>query len=404
MGSVSPSFFELVNYTPPDAIFELTKTYNADPAARKVNLGQGTYKDENGNPWILPAVRSAKEKIKDSNHEYLPILGLPSFRTLATDLVFGKQSAAIREGRVASCQALSGTGALHIAGTMLKQVLGRDTTVYITKPSWSNHRQVFESIGFAVREFNYSSNAGVDMQSLIQTLNEAAPKSIFVFHASAHNPSGWDCSVDQWKQIGAIVKERQLFPLFDAAYLGLTSGDYDRDAFAIRYFADEVGLEIAVCLSFAKSMGLYGERVGLCAFSSNTPTIAAAVESSLARMIRVEISNPPAFGARIVAAVLEDEELYAQWRKDLVTMSSRIAEMRWQLYQGLTELCTPGDWKRITEQKGMFCILGLTPDQVHHLQKEYHIYMAESSRVSIAGLNGSNVRYVAECINQTVTR
>ncbi|KAJ5878811.1 hypothetical protein N7455_002276 [Penicillium solitum] len=242
------------------------------------------------------------------------------------------------------------------------------------------------------------------MQSLVQTLEEAAPKSIFVFHASAHNPSGWDCSVDQWKHIGAIVKERQLFPLFDAAYLGLTSGDYDRDAFAIRYFADELGLEIAVCLSFAKSMGLYGERVGLCAFSSNTPTIAAAVESSLARMIRAEISNPPAFGARIVAAVLEDEEFYAQWRKDLVTMSSRIAEMRWQLYQGLTKLCTPGDWKRITEQKGMFCILGLTPDQVHHLQKEYHIYMAESSRVSIAGLNGTNVRYVAECINQTVTR
>ncbi|KAF4761378.1 hypothetical protein HAV15_005727 [Penicillium sp. str.  len=314
MGSVSPSFFEIVNYTPPDAIFELTKTYNADPDARKV----------------------------------------------------------------ASCQALSGTGALHIAGTLLKQALGCDTTVYITKPSWSNHRQVFESIGFAVREFNYSSDAGVDMQSLVQTLEEAAPKSIFVFHASAHNPSGWDCR--------------------------LTSGDYDRDAFAIRYFADELGLEIAVCLSFAKSMGLYGERVGLCAFSSNTPTIAAAVESSLARMIRAEISNPPAFGARIVAAVLEDEEFYAQWRKDLVTMSSRIAEMRWQLYQGLTKLCTPGDWKRITEQKGMFCILGLTPDQVHHLQKEYHIYMAESSRVSIAGLNGTNVRYVAECINQTVTR
>ncbi|KAJ5507680.1 hypothetical protein N7527_009823, partial [Penicillium freii] len=225
-------------YTPPDAIFELAKAYNADPVARKVNLGQGTYKDEKGNPWILPAVRSAKEKIKDSNHEYLPILGLPSFRTLATDLVFGKRSAAIREGRVAACQALSGTGALHIAGTMLKQVLGRDTTVYITKPSWSNHRQAFESIGFTVREFDYSSNA--------------APKSIFVFHASAHNPSGWDCSVDQWRQIGAIVKERQIFPLFDAAYLGLTSGDYDRDAFAIRYFADELGLEIAVCLSFER--------------------------------------------------------------------------------------------------------------------------------------------------------
>lgn len=163
---------------------------------------------------------------------------------------------------------------------MLKQVLGRDATVYITKPSWSNHHQVFESIGFAVREFNYSSSVGVDMQSLIQTLNEAAPKSIFVFHASAHNPSGWDCSPDQWKQIGAIVKQRQLFPLFDAAYLGLTSGDYDHDAFAIRYFADELGLEIAVCLSFAKSMGLYGMNMILVLLS--LPFMLTCVECSKA--------------------------------------------------------------------------------------------------------------------------
>ncbi|KAJ5925756.1 hypothetical protein N7454_007266 [Penicillium verhagenii] len=404
MGAISPSLFGSVKLTPPDPIFELTKMYNADPDRHKVNLGQGTYKDENGNPWILPAVLLAREKIKNANHEYLPILGLPSFRTLASNLVFGKESVAIQEGRVASCQGLSGTGALHIAGEMLRQVLGRDTTVYITNPSWSNHRQVFESIGFAVREFNYSSSAGVDMHSVRQILNEAAPKSIFVFHASAHNPSGWDYTPEQWEQIGAIVKDRQLFPLFDAAYLGLTSGDYDRDAFAIRYFADELGLEIAVCLSFAKNMGLYAERVGLCAFSSKTPAAAAAVESSLAGIIRAEISNPPAFGARIVAAVLEDEQISLQWREDIVTMSSRIAGMRWELYKRLTELGTPGAWKRITEQKGMFFILGLTPEEVEHLKSVYHIYMAESSRVSIAGLNRSNVRYVAECINQTVKR
>lgn len=141
---------------------------------------------------------------------------------------------------------------------MLIQALGSDKTVYITKPSWSNHRQVFESLGFAVREFKYSSSTGIDMELFLKTLNSAHPGSIFVFHASAHNPSGWDPSPEQWKQIGAIVKERQLFPLFDAAYLGLTSGDYERDAFAIRYFAEELGLEIGVCVSFAKSMGLYG--------------------------------------------------------------------------------------------------------------------------------------------------
>ncbi|KAH8704895.1 putative aspartate aminotransferase [Talaromyces proteolyticus] len=404
MGSGPPSFFGGVTYTPPDAIFELTKTYNADPDIRKVNLGQGTYKDENGNPWILPAVQAAKEKIKEANHEYLPILGLGSFRTLATELVFGKASSAVQERRVASCQALSGTGALHVAGKMLYKALGRKTTVYITKPSWSNHRQVFESVGFPVQEFVYSSDStnGVDMSSFLKTLKDAAPKSILVLHASAHNPTGWDPTPEQWKAIGVVVKERQLFPLFDAAYLGMTSGDYDKDAFAIRYFVEELSLEVGVCLSFAKSMGLYGERVGLCAFVSQTSTATEAVESALAQLIRVEISNPPAFGARIVAAVLADEEIRAEWARNLVTMSSRIAEMRWQLYEGLNQLGTPGDWKRITEQKGMFCILGLTPDQVLHLQKEHHIYMAESSRVSIAGLNWSNVKYVADCIDTTI--
>uniref|UniRef100_A0A093V222 Aspartate aminotransferase n=1 Tax=Talaromyces marneffei PM1 TaxID=1077442 RepID=A0A093V222_TALMA len=284
--STSPSIFSSITYIPPDAIFELTKKYNADQNALKVNLGQGTYKDENGHPWILPAVHTAKEKIKDSNHEYLPILGLLPFRTLATKLVFGSSAAAVREKRVSSCQALSGT----------------------------------------------------DMASLLNTLNEAAPKSILVLHASAHNPSGWDPSPEQWEVIGKIMKERQLFPIFDAAYLGITSSDYAEDAFAIRYFAEELSLEVAVCLSFAKSMGLYGERIGLCAFVSHSTTAAVAVESALAQLIRVEISNPPAFGARIVAAVLEDESIAAEWSRNLVTMSSRIAEMRRRLFKELDQL------------------------------------------------------------------
>uniref|UniRef100_A0A093VIS2 Aspartate aminotransferase n=1 Tax=Talaromyces marneffei PM1 TaxID=1077442 RepID=A0A093VIS2_TALMA len=314
--STSPSIFSSITYIPPDAIFELTKKYNADQNALKVNLGQGTYKDENGHPWILPAVHTAKEKIKDSNHEYLPILGLLPFRTLATKLVFGSSAAAVREKRVSSCQALSGT----------------------------------------------------DMASLLNTLNEAAPKSILVLHASAHNPSGWDPSPEQWEVIGKIMKERQLFPIFDAAYLGITSSDYAEDAFAIRYFAEELSLEVAVCLSFAKSMGLYGERIGLCAFVSHSTTAAVAVESALAQLIRVEISNPPAFGARIVAAVLEDESIAAEWSRNLVTMSSRIAEMRRRLFKELDQLDTPGNWERITRQRGMFCILGLSPHQVSLLQ------------------------------------
>ncbi|KAL3444845.1 pyridoxal phosphate-dependent transferase [Aspergillus insuetus] len=402
------SLFDKVPYTPPDAIFELTKIYNADPSPQKVNLGQGTYKDDNGQPWILPAVAAAKEKIRDANHEYLPILGLAEFRARAVELLFGENAGVIKEGRVASCQALSGTGALHTAGTMLYRAVqsaGESIpTVYITNPSWSNHWQVFENIGFPVREFNYTTpdNSGVNMDSLIETLIAAPAHSIFVFHASAHNPSGWDPTVEQWKTIGKIVKDRNLFPIFDAAYLGMTSGDFDTDAWALRYFVTDLNIEAAVCLSFAKSMGLYGERIGLCAFVTSSRTTATAVESTLAQLIRVEISNTPAFGARVVAAVLGNEDIRAEWARNLVTMSGRIRGMREALYEGLMELGTPGEWKRIMEQKGMFCILGLSLEKVLHLREKYHIYMADSSRVSIAGLNPGNVRYVAECIDKTV--
>ncbi|GLA09732.1 aspartate aminotransferase [Aspergillus niger] len=200
------------------------------------------------------------------------------------------------------------------------------------------------------------------------------------------------------------MKERRLFPLFDAAYLGLTSDNYDEDAYAIRYFAEELNLEMGVCISFAKSMGMYGERAGLCAFVSRNDSIATNVESNLAQLIRCDISNPPAFGARIVPTVLRDGGLFSQWQRDLATMSSRITGMRKRLFSELTALGTPGDWKKLTQQKGMFCVLGLTPDQVHYLKKFHHIYMAESSRISIAGLNEGNVRYVAECTHQIVCR
>ncbi|KAL4752279.1 hypothetical protein BDW72DRAFT_202500 [Aspergillus terricola var. indicus] len=402
------SIFTKVPYIPPDAIFELTKKYNADPAVEKVNLGQGTYKDENGNPWVLPAVKVAKKEIEGTDHEYLPILGLALFRTLATGLLFGEDAVVIKERRVASCQALSGTGALHTAGNMLyraAQIAG-DTVpaVYITNPTWSNHRQVFESIGFPVQEYTYLTTDadGIDMDSLTQTLTQAPVNSIFVFHASAHNPSGWDPTPEQWKNIGKIVKERHLFSIFDAAYLGLTSGDFNTDAFAIRYFVEELKVEVAVCLSFAKSLGLYGERIGLCAFVTSSPTTAVAVESTLAQLIRAEISNPPAFGARIVAAVLDNQESRSEWENNLRTMSDRIQGMREALYVTLMELGTPGNWERITHQKGMFCVLGLRLEEVLHLREKYHIYMADSSRVSIAGLNPGNVRYVAECIDKTV--
>ncbi|KAL1863108.1 hypothetical protein Daus18300_008100 [Diaporthe australafricana] len=406
MSSLAPdaSLFESVDYIPPDAIFDLTRLYLADPDARKVNLGQGTYKDEQGNPWILPSVRQAKETIRDANHEYLPILGLASFRALTTHLIYGEKSKVISEERVATCQALSGTGALSLAGSFLHQTLPRGTPVYITDPTWSNHRQVFEAAGFEVREFRwYSAETGrLDLESVLAALLRAPPRSVFIFHASAHNPSGCDPSEREWRQIAEIVRQGRILPLFDAAYLGITSGSYGDDAFAIRCFADELGLETVVCASFAKNMGLYGERVGHLSIVTKSASSAKSVESRLAQLTRAHISNPPAYGARIAAAILGDSWLREQWERDLVTMSSRIAGMRKALYEELEKLGTPGDWKRILDQKGMFCILGLRLEKVLELRGKYHIYMADSSRISIAGLNENNVAYVAAGIDSVI--
>lgn len=314
---------------------------------------------------------------------------------------------------------MSGTGSLHLAGAFLRRVTDSTSTVYVTDPSWSNHRAVFESVGFPVKTYQYLDDAGrFNLKCLLETLEDATPDSIFVLHASAHNPSGRDPTREQWEEICKIMKQRQLFPLFDAAYLGLTTGDFDNDAWPIRYFAEQ-GFELAVCLSFAKMMGLYGERVGALLFLSKSKDEALLLESHFEQLVRAEISSPPAFGAKIAAEVLGDPELATSWRLDLGKMSLRLQAMRQMLVSELKRLGCEKNFDHVVEQVGMFTLLGLNLEQVTRLRGEYthalhwcfanclteqySIYMADApsqlSRVSIAGLNDGNVTYVAESIN-----
>ncbi|EAU32552.1 predicted protein [Aspergillus terreus NIH2624] len=299
--------------------------------------------------------------------------------------------------QLATCQTLSGTGALHLAGRILRDCQPSSTTVYIPEPTWSNHHFVFSTLGFECQSFRYYDPATktMDMDSYRATLYSARPGSIVILHACAHNPTGLDPTHDQWMEIGQIIKQRDLFPLFDAAYLGFNSGDVDHDAFAIRHFIHELELEAAVCLSFAKNMGLYGERVGCLVLATATEHAATNSQSLLESLQRSEISNPPAFGARIAARILGDEALRAAWFEDLKTMSARIQAMRRALYD---HLARNGSWDHLLRQSGMFGFLGLPPSAVKILKEKHHIYMASNSRISIAGLNPENVEYVARCI------
>ncbi|KPM41834.1 Aspartate aminotransferase, cytoplasmic [Neonectria ditissima] len=380
MTASTPSAFSKGEFIPPDSIFDVTRRYVADEFPEKVNLGQGTYRDENGQPWVLPAVRMAKEKVVDAGHEYLPIAGLNTFRDAAVGLVF-HGTKALEENRKAGCSV---------------------KTVYITDPTWSNHSLLFSSIGYIVKTLPYYKDGSLDFEAYVTALQAADEDSAVVLHACAHNPTGCDPSQEQWKKIATIIKAKNIFPIFDSAYLGFNSGSVDKDAWAIRHFVEDLGLEACVCMSFAKSMGLYGERVGLTAMVASSPDAARTVGSILANSQRATISNPPVYGARIAATVLGTPNIAEQWKKDLMTMSTRILSMRQRLFEELQRLGTPGEWSHIISQTGMFGYMGITPAQIEHLETKYHIYMADTSRISIAGLNEGNVKYVALALDDAV--
>ncbi|CAK7913265.1 aspartate aminotransferase, cytoplasmic [[Candida] anglica] len=407
-------FFANITELPPDPLFGLKARYGADTRSDKVDLGIGAYRDNNGKPWILPAVKLAEKKLvalPDYNHEYLNISGYQPFLTEAAKVILGNDSRAISEGRVVSQQSLSGTGALHLAGKFLKEsYTGSDVTptVYLSKPTWGNHVQIFESIGFKVAFYPYWNNATkeLDIEGYLETIRNAPSGSIFVLHACAHNPTGLDPTVDQWKKILYEISKKNHLPLFDSAYQGFASGNLDKDNFAVRLAIDDNSIKapIVICQSFAKNVGMYGERVGAVhvIVQEKEQSLNNAIKSQLNKLTRSEISNPPAYGAKVVATILTDSALRAQWEEDLVTMSSRINKMRNKLRELLISYNTPGNWDHIVSQTGMFSFTGLTPEMVARLEKTHGVYLVSSGRASVAGLNDHNVDKVAKAFDEVV--
>ncbi|KAI9312678.1 aspartate aminotransferase [Dichotomocladium elegans] len=399
------SVFSAVPQAPPDIIFSLTAQYKADTNPKKINVGVGAFRTDDLKPYILPVVKKADTILYQDptlDHEYLPIAGVPSYTQAAARLILGKDSSAFKAGRVAAVQTISGTGANHTGAVFLSQFYKKSKTCYISNPTWANHRNIFTLAGFDVREYPYwnGKTRSLDYDALLATMKEAPNGSVFVIHACAHNPTGVDPTETQWKGIAKAMKEKGHFPFFDCAYQGFASGDLDKDAWAVRYFVDQ-GFELLVAQSFAKNFGLYGERAGnLTIVSDAAPQIFSQIE----RLQRAEISNPPAYGSRIVDIVLNSPELYAEWKENLKYMSSRIIDMRKALRASLEALGTPGTWHHITDQIGMFSYTGLTVNQVKELKEKYHIYMTDNGRISMAGLSHSNMDYFSKAIDDVVRR
>jgi len=406
------SLFSHVELAPPIEVFKLTRDYVADTTAEKANLGVGAYRTDDGKPWILPVVKKAETKLaadieaETINHEYLPVLGLEAFSTASTRMLLGEDCEAFKSGRAFGAQALSGTGALRNGAEFLARQLG-SRVCYISDPTWGNHGMIFKNSGFdEVRKYRYwkKGTRGLDIEGMLEDLSAAPEGAVIILHACAHNPTGIDPTHEQWIRIADLMEEKKLFPFFDCAYQGFASGNLETDAWSVRYFVNERNFELFVAQSFSKNFGLYNERSGNLTVVLKDAANVASFKSQLTLIIRAMYSNPPAHGVRIVDCVLNDPDLFAEWKSNVKTMAERIINMRALLRSKLEALGTPGSWNHITEQIGMFSFTGLTPEMCEFLVKEKHVYLLKSGRISMCGLTPHNMDYVANSIHEAVTK
>ena len=393
------SLFTAVEMAPRDPILGLNEQFNADTNPHKVNLGVGVYFDDNGKLPLLQCVQAAEQAMmeKPSARGYLPIDGIASYDSAVKTLVFGAASEPVTSGRVATVQAIGGTGALKIGADFLKK-LSPDAKVLISDPSWENHRALFTNAGFTVETYAYydATNRGIDFSGMISSLEKAVAGTIIVLHACCHNPTGYDLTPRQWDQVIDIVQRKKLTPFLDMAYQGFGNGIVEDGAVIGKFVA--ASMVFFVATSFSKSFSLYGERVGGLSVLCTDKEEANRVLSQLKIVIRTNYSNPPTHGGTVVASVLNNPELRALWEKELGEMRVRIKAMRQKLVDGLKEAGVQQDMSFMIDQIGMFSYSGLNKDQMLRLRSEFGVYGTDTGRICVAALNSKNVDYVCESI------
>lgn len=397
------SLFTAVEMAPRDPILGLTEQYVADTNPKKVNLGVGVYYDDNGKLPLLECVQKAEEKMMAAHaaRGYLPIDGIAAYDAAVKTLVFGADSEPVKSGRVATVQALGGTGGLRVGADFLKK-LNPGAKVLISDPSWENHRALFTQAGFQVETYPYydAAKRGINFDGMLTALGTAPAGTVVVLHACCHNPTGYDLTAAQWDQVVAVVKAQKLVAFLDMAYQGFGQG-IPEDGLAVQKFVAS-GEDFFVSTSFSKSLSLYGERVGALSVLCRDKEEASRVLSQLKIVIRTNYSNPPTHGGQIAATILNTPELRALWEKELAGMRVRIKEMRTALVEKLKSKGVQRDFGFITQQVGMFSYSGLSKEQMVRLRNEFGVYGIESGRICVAALNSKNIDYVAESIAKVV--
>ena len=398
------SLFDAVEMAPRDPILGLNEQYLTDPNPAKVNLGVGVYFDENGKLPLLKCIRAAEEMMMatPSPRGYLPIDGIAAYDAATQALVFG-DAPARKEGRIATVQAVGGTGALKVGADLLKRMTP-DARVLISEPSWENHRALFEGAGFEVGTYVYydAVRQGVDFAAMRTSLVAAAPGTIVVLHACCHNPTGCDLTPGQWAEVVELLRAGSLVPFLDMAYQGFGEGIAE-DGRAVQLCLD-AGLDFFVATSYSKSFSLYGERVGALSVACSTKDAATRVLSQLKRVIRTNYSNPPTHGAAAIVKVLTTPALRAMWEEELAGMRERIKRMRLELQKRLAAAGAGIDTAFITRQRGMFSYSGLSKTQMQRLRSEFGIYGVDSGRICVAALNENNLDAVVAAITQVTEK
>ena len=391
--------FEHIDAYPGDPILSLNENFAKDPRTNKVNLSIGIYYDEAGRLPVMQAVREAEALLlaEVGPKPYLPMAGFANYRDAVQGLVFGEDSPARANGSIATVQTLGGSGALKVGADFIKRYFP-NSQVWVSDPTWDNHRFIFERAGFTVNTYPYYDEAtgGLQFEAMVDAIDKLPARSVVLLHACCHNPTGVDLNDAQWVQLIDVLKKRELLPFVDMAYQGFGSG-IDADAFVIRELARQ-GVPAFVANSFSKNFSLYGERCGGLSVICESSEAADRVLGQLTSAVRSNYSNPPTHGAKIVAKVLSMPELRKAWEAELSEMCQRITRMRGAIHEGLRAHVPANMLSRYLEQRGMFTYTGLSAAQVDVLREQYGVYLIRSGRMCVAGLNEKNVAVVADSI------
>jgi aromatic-amino-acid transaminase len=379
-----------------DPILSLNEAYGNDPRPHKINLSIGIYFDDAGHIPVLDCVRQAEAQLlaEGAAKPYLPIEGAPACRRAVQQLLFGADHEAVKSNRIATLQTVGSSGGLKVGADFLKRWFP-DSQVWVSDPTWDNHRSMFEGAGLKVHTYPYydATSGGLKFDAMLATLRTLPAGSIVLLHACCHNPTGVDLTHRQWEELIPVLRERELLPYLDLAYQGYGDGIAE-DAFAVRALAS-AGLSFFIANSFSKSMSLYGERAGALSVVCPSAEEAELVLGQLKATVRRNYSSPPIHAGLIVAKVLSDPALRAAWEADVAAMRERILAMRRSLHAVLTAKLPSRSFDYFLTQRGMFSYTGLTAAQVDRLRAEHAVYLVRSGRMCVAGLNTRNVEATA---------